>query len=143
MGNARPVQVKCWIAFLKSKNCQEAKGKKHAKWKSAIASLLLSVYFHRLHCLFPSLSHQFILHFLNGGNKRDGNRNVLCCFTEAQAAALRFLFFHFRKVFSLRFRIPCPFRSRICVKVAILSFAGIAQCFGNTDRCIYRTWISG
>lgn len=33
MGNARPVQVKCWIAFLKSKNCQEAKGKKHAKWK--------------------------------------------------------------------------------------------------------------
>src|SRR5690606_20309629 len=80
-------------------------------WSPSCCRLLLSVYLHRLHCLFSSLSHQFILHFLNGGDKGDGNRNVLCFFTEAQAAALRFLFFHFRKVFSLRFRIPCPRRA--------------------------------
>ena len=33
MGNHRPIRKTCWINFLKSKGCVEAKGTNHIKWK--------------------------------------------------------------------------------------------------------------
>ena len=33
MGNSRPVKVKCWRAFLKSRGCNEVHGTRHEKWR--------------------------------------------------------------------------------------------------------------
>lgn len=33
MGSTAPVKTKCWLKFLKYKNCTKKQGSNHSKWK--------------------------------------------------------------------------------------------------------------